>query len=88
MQLWVSQMSASPTSVLRRLWAAANLQVILEDLQPPPYIWQRHCDMAIKAAWPGQSCIKVLLHVGGCHDNDALIRLKAIHLQEHEGIQE
>ena len=66
------------------LWAAANLQVVLEDLQPTPYIWQRHCNMAVKAAWPGESCIKILLHVGGRHDNDALIRLKAVHLQEHE----
>ena len=70
------------------LWAAANLQVVFEDLQPTPYIWQRHHDMAVKAAWPGESCIKVFLHVGGCHDNDALIRLEAVHLQEHGRIQE
>ena len=70
------------------LWAAANLQVVLEDLQPPSYIWQRHCNVAVKAARPGESCIEALLHVGGCHDNNALIRLKAVHLQEHGRVQE
>ena len=44
--------------------------------------------MTVKAARPGESCIKIFLHVGGCHDNDALIRLKAVHLQGHGRVQE
>ena len=59
----------------------AHLEVVVEDLEAPSDIWQGHSHMAVKAPWPRERSIQVLLHVGGRHDDDAFIWLESIHLQ-------
>ncbi len=58
-----------------------HLEVVIENLKTPPDIWKGYRHVTVKAPRPRERSIQVLLHVGGRHDDDALIRLKPIHLQ-------
>ncbi len=51
-----------------------------EDLAPPLLGRKRDLDLAVEASGPEQGLVEHLRSVRGAHDDDALVRLEAVHL--------
>jgi hypothetical protein len=58
------------------------LGVDLEDLLAALDIGQAHIDLTVKAARTEQGLIQNVGTVGGCHHDDAIVGLKAVHLDQ------
>ena len=54
----------------------------LEDLLTALDIRQAHIDLTVKAARPQQGLIQNVGTVGGRHDDDAVVGLKAVHFHQ------
>lgn len=60
--------------------------VDVEDFETAVEVWEVDDDLAVEAAWSEEGCVEDIWAVGGCDDDDAFVRVEAVHFDE-EGVE-